>query len=90
MKVYESKDLGVEYKKDNSPLTLADKKCNDVINSFLQETPIPIISEENKQIDFQDRKGWEEDLLCGCLWTRQTQVDQSRDSDKRKGSEEEA
>ncbi len=59
MDVYASDDLGVEYKSDDSPLTLADKKCNDVINSYLKDTGIPIISEENRQIDFSDRKDWE-------------------------------
>jgi len=59
MDVYASDDLGVEYKSDDSPLTLADKKCNDVINSYLIRTEIPIISEENRQIDFMDRKDWD-------------------------------
>ena len=59
MGVYESGDLGVEYKSDDSPLTLADKKCNEVINSYLKDTGIPIISEENRQIDFEDRKDWD-------------------------------
>ena len=59
MEVYASDDMGVEYKSDDSPLTLADKKCNDVINSHLKDTGIPIISEENRQIDFEDRKDWD-------------------------------
>ena len=59
MDVYASGDLGVEYKSDDSPLTLADKKCNDVIISYLIKTGIPIISEENRQIDFVDRKDWD-------------------------------
>ena len=58
MKVYASNDLGVEYKDDDSPLTLADTNCNDVINSYLQKTDIPIISEENRQLDYSDRKDW--------------------------------
>ena len=41
-------DFDVETKGDYSPLTLADKNANDVINSFLINTPYPIISEENK------------------------------------------
>ena len=60
MDVYEREDLGVEYKDDSSPLTLADKRCNEVINSYLIRTDIPIISEENKQISFEDRKDWDE------------------------------
>ncbi len=58
MKIYQKEDLGVEYKEDNSPLTLADKKCNDIINSYLIDTEFPIISEENKQLDFSERKDW--------------------------------
>lgn len=58
MKVYGSK-FGVEYKADSSPLTLADKNANEVINSHLEATGIPIISEENKAIDYEVRKHWE-------------------------------
>ena len=59
MKVYGQDDLGVEYKDDKSPLTLADKKCNDIINSYLSKTEFPIISEENRQLDFEERKDWD-------------------------------
>ena len=48
----------VEIKGDKSPLTLADKNANDVINSYLKNTGIPIISEENKQLDYSERKDW--------------------------------
>lgn len=58
MKVY-AKDFDVEIKSDNSPLTIADKNANTVINSFLIRTEIPIISEENKQLPYNDRKDWE-------------------------------
>ncbi|MDN3643636.1 3'(2'),5'-bisphosphate nucleotidase CysQ [Lutimonas halocynthiae] len=59
MGIYSQEDLGVEYKDDKSPLTLADKKCNDVINSYLIGTTHPIISEENRQLEFKDRKDWD-------------------------------
>ena len=58
MKVYDSV-FGVEYKDDKSPLTEADKKANDIIISFLKPTEIPIISEENKQIEYAERKNWD-------------------------------
>lgn len=58
MKVYDT-TFNVEIKDDKSPLTEADKKANDIINTFLQPTPIPIISEENKQIDYTIRKKWD-------------------------------
>lgn len=58
MKIYQN-EFDVEYKDDNSPLTLADQKCNDVINSYLIKSDYPIISEENKQNSFDERKEWE-------------------------------
>lgn len=57
MEVYD-RDFEIEIKDDNSPLTLADKKANDIINSYLRPTGIPIISEENKQLEFATRKEW--------------------------------
>lgn len=51
-------EFEITYKKDASPLTEADKKANDIINSILIETSIPIISEENKQINYDLRKDW--------------------------------
>lgn len=57
MEVYNS-SFAVELKDDKSPLTEADNKANDIINSFLKSTPIPIISEENRQTDFLIRKEW--------------------------------
>ncbi|MEY8849460.1 3'(2'),5'-bisphosphate nucleotidase CysQ [Psychroserpens sp. XS_ASV72] len=57
MQVYDTA-FNVEIKDDKSPLTEADKRANDVINSYLKDTGIPIISEENKQIDFDTRNQW--------------------------------
>ena len=57
MDVYDS-DFAVEVKDDKSPLTEADKRANDIINSFLIPTEIPIISEENKQTEYNERKHW--------------------------------
>jgi 3'(2'), 5'-bisphosphate nucleotidase len=60
MKIYNT-DFEVEYKEDSSPLTLADKKANDIICSTLQKLypNIPILSEENKLVDYDTRKDWE-------------------------------
>ena len=57
LKIYDT-DFNVERKGDDSPLTLADKNANEVINSYLTTTEIPIISEENRQLDYSDRKDW--------------------------------
>ena len=58
MQVYNKEDFNIEIKGDDSPLTEADKKANDIINSFLLPTEIPIISEENRQTDYSVRKEW--------------------------------
>src|SRR5690606_6468712 len=58
MEVYHSNEFGVERKEDHSPVTLADKRANAVINEILLPTGIPIISEENKEIEFNQRETW--------------------------------
>lgn len=57
MKVY-SGEFKVVLKSDSSPLTLADEKANTVINTALKTTKIPIISEENAEVPFSERKTW--------------------------------
>jgi 3'(2'), 5'-bisphosphate nucleotidase len=60
LEVY-SHDFSVEYKYDNSPLTEADKKANDIIIDGLNSLPVilPILSEEGKAIAYEIRKKWE-------------------------------
>ncbi|WP_100615134.1 3'(2'),5'-bisphosphate nucleotidase CysQ [Confluentibacter citreus] len=58
MNIY-SGDFEVVLKSDKSPLTLADANANAVINSYLEKTQIPIISEENEQTDYSIRKHWD-------------------------------
>lgn len=64
-------DFAVELKTDESPLTKADKAANEIIVAALQEiTPdIPIVSEENKEIPYEERqhftKSWLVDPLDG-------------------------
>lgn len=58
IKIYEETETEIEYKVDCSPLTLADLTSNKVINDHLLPTNIPIISEENQQLDFSTRIKW--------------------------------
>lgn len=51
-------DFEIETKADNSPLTLADKASNRLIVSALSVTPFPILSEEEKEFPFEERKKW--------------------------------
>ncbi len=59
LKIYESEDFSIEAKADNSPLTLADKAAHIAIVSFLEKTNLPILSEEGKEIPFDERAKWE-------------------------------
>ena len=74
MEIYKQ-DFGVEFKTDNSPLTIADRKANEIIvtalnqlpvNSFLQQN-IPILSEEGNDVPFDERKNWEYFWLIDSL-----------------------
>lgn len=58
LKVYNS-DFGVEQKKDDSPLTEADKNAHLSIVAELQKTGFPILSEEGRDIPFKERKNWD-------------------------------
>ena len=55
MKVYSNK-IDVVYKEDESPLTLADKNANKIINKHLVKSKIPIISEENKILTYEAQR----------------------------------
>ncbi|UJS19997.1 MAG: 3'(2'),5'-bisphosphate nucleotidase CysQ [Candidatus Brocadia sp.] len=71
LEVYNS-DFAVEHKDDHSPLTLADKRSHEIILNGLQQTRstnnkepplnnplLPILSEEGKDIPYNERKRWE-------------------------------
>lgn len=60
MEIY-NKDFSIEYKNDNSPLTEADTKANEFICDRLKELHpnIPIMSEENKEVAYDERQSWE-------------------------------
>jgi len=60
MEIYK-RDFSIEYKDDKSPLTEADTKANEIICSALTKLypNIPIMSEENKQTEYEVRKEWE-------------------------------
>ncbi len=59
LEVYDSGDFGVEMKSDQSPLTLADKAAHTIIASHLEETGLPILSEEGSNVMYDDRKNWD-------------------------------
>lgn len=59
MEVYETKNVQIEQKQDNSPVTIADKRANTIICNGLnelKEVHFPIVSEENASIPYEERK----------------------------------
>jgi len=63
LKIYNDESLFniVDYKSDDSPLTLADKKSHEVIAEQLENLypDIPLLSEEGKDIPYEERMAWE-------------------------------
>ena len=60
LEIYHSGEFDVEIKGDNSPLTKADKASHNVIMTYLESTDIPVLSEEGRDISYQERKGWKQ------------------------------
>jgi len=58
MEIYRTADFGIEFKKDDSPLTIADKNAHETIMTFLSQTEFPVLSEEGKNISYDERKTW--------------------------------
>lgn len=59
LEVYNSDSFGEEIKADKSPLTKADKESHNTIVAVLDQSELPVLSEEGKDITYEDRKDWE-------------------------------
>ncbi|GGC84754.1 3'(2'),5'-bisphosphate nucleotidase CysQ [Thalassobacillus devorans] len=61
MKIYKT-DFEIEFKEDESPLTMADQRSHEIIKEALQKNypDIPILSEEGKHLPYNERKRWNE------------------------------
>ncbi|MBV9960616.1 MAG: 3'(2'),5'-bisphosphate nucleotidase CysQ [Parafilimonas sp.] len=66
LEVY-ANDFEVETKTDNSPLTEADKRSHLTIKEILSPLSIDILSEEGKQMSFDERKDWKKFWLIDPL-----------------------
>ncbi|RPH29675.1 MAG: 3'(2'),5'-bisphosphate nucleotidase [Bacteroidales bacterium] len=62
LNVYNSDEFQVNLKSDRTPLTLADRQAHTEILNSLTKTRIPTLSEEGRDIQFEERKNWE------CFW----------------------
>ena len=59
MKVYNNEEYEIKVKSDNTPLTIADRLAHNKIKEVLGETRIPILSEEGREMLYEERKNWE-------------------------------
>ena len=71
LRIYHDESLSqnIDYKSDDSPLTLADKASNDVIVKALKQhfPEIPILSEEEKHVEYEKRRHWKKFWLVDPL-----------------------
>lgn len=60
LEVYNSDNFEIELKNDNSPLTRADLASHNVILLHLDNTNIPVLSEEGSIVPYHIRKNWDQ------------------------------
>ncbi|MBI4715488.1 MAG: 3'(2'),5'-bisphosphate nucleotidase CysQ [Nitrospirae bacterium] len=60
MEIYGRKEIEVTLKDDRTPLTAADRASHDLIRSTLETAfpEIPCISEEGREVPYEERKEW--------------------------------
>ncbi len=60
LSIYESvDDYDVTLKDDKSPLTVADREAHRVIREYLALTHVPLLSEEGREMLYEERRGWD-------------------------------
>lgn len=52
-------DYGIRIKSDQTPITEADRRAHETIKVYLGPTRIPILSEEGREMRFEERCNWE-------------------------------
>jgi 3'(2'), 5'-bisphosphate nucleotidase len=57
LEIYET-EFVVEHKADNSPLTLADRRSHQILVDHLVSTHLPILSEEGRDLPYEERRAW--------------------------------
>lgn len=59
LEVYGTTGFETSLKADESPVTAADRRAHLVIAGYLEATGLPVLSEEGKLMDYEERVGWE-------------------------------
>ena len=59
MKIYKhSDDYDIALKSDHTPITIADRMAHLAIKESLGKTRIPILSEEGREMLYDERRNW--------------------------------
>lgn len=60
MEIYENReDYDISIKDDKTPITVADRTAHRIIKEALGPTRIPILSEEGREMRYEERCNWE-------------------------------
>ena len=59
MKIYKHDDYHIDLKSDHTPITIADKMAHNTIKECLGPTRIPVLSEEGREMLYDERRNWE-------------------------------
>ncbi len=61
--IYENEDFSktIDFKADDSPLTIADKESHNIIAKGIEalDAGIPLLSEEGRSIEYSERENWD-------------------------------
>lgn len=68
LKIYHNKDdYDISLKSDKTPITMADRVAHNTIKEHLGPTRIPVLSEEGREMLYDERRNWELFLLVDPL-----------------------
>ncbi|MBR5864207.1 MAG: 3'(2'),5'-bisphosphate nucleotidase CysQ [Alistipes sp.] len=59
MKIYKKDDYDINLKSDHTPITIADRMAHNTIKECLGPTRIPVLSEEGREMLYDERRNWE-------------------------------
>jgi 3'(2'), 5'-bisphosphate nucleotidase len=60
LEVYRRKgEFGIDLKRDLTPITEADRRAHAVIKEYLGPTHVPLLSEEGREMRFDERRDWD-------------------------------
>ena len=54
-----TEEYAIDIKQDLTPITLADRQSHHLIKEYLGQTRIPILSEEGREMLYEERRGWD-------------------------------